>query len=209
MRGFHMKKAGLLILLPLLSACADGSNSNSVSSAYDPALRGEVEQQLAQSASRASNSLETLAMIQRARTEPRPSTLDESQLPEELRRPTTLEWSGPANEAVHRLASSIGYSYIETGRPTSSPGMVSLDVHDVSVGKALDNISLQVEKYATIVIDVNQRRIEYRSEASEGGPLGPQPAGPDLSRRPARPPVRHIATSNGNGNNRPHTGTSD
>jgi defect-in-organelle-trafficking protein DotD len=166
-----MPKNKLRCLLALsavagLAACGtnDGARPTGPAVAYDPAIRTEVDQQIAQSSARAANALETLAMIQRARTAPAAPALDESGLPEELRRKTTLEFDGPADEAAKSLAEQIGYGFVTTGNPPANPGLVSLDEHDVSVAKALEDLGLQVQRFATVIVDPNLRRVEFRNE---------------------------------------------
>jgi defect-in-organelle-trafficking protein DotD len=132
---------------------------------YDPAIRSEVDQQIAQSSSQAANALQTLAMIQRARTAPAPSSLDETTLPEELRRKTTVNYSGPGDEVVKDLAGRIGYAFLETGSKPTVPSMVNLTLTDTSVGKALEDIGLQVQVTATVIVNPSARSIEYRNES--------------------------------------------
>ena len=193
MRTNGLRALAALAMMGGLSACATDGGYQS-SSVYDPAIRGEVEQQLAQSASRAANALETLAMIQRARTEPAAPALDESGLPPELKRRTTIEWSGPALEVVRELAGNIGYAFVESGNPPSAPGMVSIDVKDVSVAKALEDVGLQAQRFATVVVDPNARRIEFRHETVEGSTprAAARAAAAPAPRRRAAAPVRRV-----------------
>lgn len=173
----------LAIGLPLFAvACAPTSNSPMTSMSYDPMIRTEIDQQIAQSSSQAANALQTLAMIQRARTAPAPSSLDESVLPDELRRKTTVNYSGPGDEVVKDLAGRIGYSFSETGSKPTVPAMVNLALTDASVGKALEDIGLQVQGTATVIVNPNVRSIEYRNESGQAmRPVATTPA-PTVSR---------------------------
>jgi len=153
--------------------------------ASDVSIRAEVNQQLAQSSAEAANALKTLAMIQRTRSAPVASAIDDSGLPPELLRPTTLEWSGPAREAVKELAANIGYSFIESGAPPQKPVLVSVNIKDVSAAKAFENIGLQVQAFATVIVDPNKKRVEFRSE--NAGQRGP--SAPPLRRSP---PLRRV-----------------
>ena len=143
---------------------ANGGSSGSAPMVYDPAIRTEIDQSLAQSAARASNALETLALIQRARTTPPAVTVDDSGMPPELRRASTVEFSGPAVELVRELAQNIGYAFIETGAHPANPGLVSVDAKDIPVAKVLEDVGLQAQKFATVIIDPNQKRVEFRNE---------------------------------------------
>lgn len=131
----------------------------------DAGLQSEISQQLAESASRSANALETLSMEMRARTAPAKSSVDESQLPPELSRHITTVWNGPAYELVKRIARDMGYNYIETGNPSANPGYVSIDAHDLAVAKILEDIGYQAQAYATIIVNPNLKRIEYRVES--------------------------------------------
>jgi defect-in-organelle-trafficking protein DotD len=166
MPTYNLRRILALSAVASLAACAqnDGARPTGPAVAYDPAIRTEVEQQIAQSSARAANALETLAMIQRARTAPAAPALDESGLPEELRRKTTIAFQGPADEAARSLAEQIGYGFVVTGNPPANPGLVSLDEHDVSVAKALEDLGLQAQRFATVVVDPNLRRVEFRNE---------------------------------------------
>jgi defect in organelle trafficking protein DotD len=134
----------------------------------DESIRSEVGQSLVQSAAQAANALETLSLIQRARTEPAPSSLDETRLPEDLRRKATVEFTGPADELVKELATNIGYAFLETGERPSNPGLVNIDAHDESVAKILEDIGLQAQIFATVIVDPNLKRVEFRNESGRG-----------------------------------------
>lgn len=153
-----------------ISACAETPSAYKAQTVpYDPAMRGEVEQQLAESAARSANALETLAMIQRTRTAPAAPSLDEASLPPELKRKATVEFTGPAVELARKLAASVGYGFNESGHPPASPGLITVNDHDVSVGKALEDVGLQSAKFATVIVDPNAKHVEFRNDNAEGG----------------------------------------
>jgi defect-in-organelle-trafficking protein DotD len=152
-----------------LSACnSQGESGSDHDAAYDPGIRTEVDQSIAQSAARASNALETLAMIQRARTAPVAPVVDDAGLPPELRRKATIEFSGPSVELARELAQDIGYGFFETGHRPSNPGLISIDAKDESVAKVLEDVGLQSQKFATVIVDPNQRKVEFRYESGDG-----------------------------------------
>lgn len=190
MRAATLRRALVLsAAVAALGACTT-TNSETVSPArqsavWDGAIRGEVEQQLAQSASRAANALETLAMIQRVRTEPVATPIDEAGLPPELARQTTIQWSGPAIGLVKELAASIGYSFLESGNRPATNANVSVDIRDRSAAKAFEDIGLQVQAFATVIVDPNQQRVEFRHEtAAHALPAAPPAKGaPSLKPR--------------------------
>lgn len=172
MRMTNLRRALLVtVTAASLAACAQTGRLPPLDGNTAADIRSDVEQQMAESAARAANSLETLAMIQRARTAPAPSAIDESTLPPELARKATVEYTGPVAELVRELATTIGYAFLETGNRRGAPGMVSVDSRDISVAKVLEDAGLQVQAYATVIVDPNMKRIElrYESEARESG----------------------------------------
>jgi defect-in-organelle-trafficking protein DotD len=192
MRPTHLRRLLALSAAVLsLSACAQQQTANIATVPYDPALRGEVEQQLSASAARSANALETLSMIQRARTAPAAPTLDETSLPDELRRKATVEFNGPAIEIARELAANIGYGFIETGNPPAVEGLVNIDEHDVSVAKALEDVGLQAQRFATVIVDPNLRRVEFRNETAMGGPPHARIDARVVTERRARLVTRH------------------
>lgn len=161
-----------------LSACATqpplaGPSADEVWAGVN---RDAIQSQLTAATNRAADALETLAMIERTRTEPQPSPIDERILPEDLRRSTTVNWSGPANNLVQQLAQNLGYSYTEFGNPPPTPLMVSVSLTDVAAVRAFEDIGLQIQPYARVVLDPNQQRIEFRHDGEETRHMAPQPA---------------------------------
>lgn len=187
MRAIHTRRVfALSIAAAALVGCnaTTGGTGNVV---YDAAIRTEVEQQLAQAAARAANAQETLAMVQRARTPIRAEPVDETGLPDELRRRTTLEWSGPAVGLVREMATGIGYSFVEQGNGPANPVLVQVDIKDASVVQALADISLQIQAYSTVAIDPNARKITF---IHMPGAQGPQASAPAAGGRNASTPRR-------------------
>lgn len=145
-----------------LTGCAVPSDTGNV---YDTAIATDVDQQLAQSTARAANSLETLSMIQRVRTAPVAPAVDESTLPPELKRPVkTISYSGPARELVQKLAASVGYSFSVQGAMVANEPFASFNIHDVSAAQAFADIGLQVQQFATVIVNPNTRSVIFRFE---------------------------------------------
>ncbi|SOC25904.1 DotD/TraH family lipoprotein [Thalassospira xiamenensis] len=171
-----MKRCGLIVsaivIGSALSGCTQTNKTQSIQvsqreHAWDQAITSDFQQTVGQGANRAAQALENLAMIQRTRTEPEPDPINEDALPEDLRRPTTVEWSGPAITLVRELAANIGYSFIETGNKPSSPAMIQVDIRDVSAAKAFEDIGLQVQTFAKIFVDPNKRRVEFKHRTAQ------------------------------------------
>lgn len=159
--GFRKALLGA-VLLALGACAAQGGSSTASNPAWSGHSEAKAEDLLAQSADRAAKARETLARVERTRTPPAPTPVDETGLPPELRLPTTVDWSGPAPEVAERLAAGIGYEFRILGNPPANPPMANLSVQDLSVVKVLEDIGLQVQPGAQIVIDPNARRVEFR-----------------------------------------------
>ncbi|OAH29583.1 hypothetical protein AX289_23000 [Methylorubrum populi] len=164
-----------------LGACAREPDRSAV---IDAAAQQLVTEKIADSAGRVARATETLALIQRARTEPSPPSVDERLLPGDLRRPITLNWSGPGEEGARRVANLLGYEFRVVGNPPAVSPPVQVGAEAVPAAKVLEDIGLQVQGSAQVVVDPNVRRVEYRYIAQN--PL----LGPPI--RGAAPPLRRI-----------------
>lgn len=176
----HFLLCGTGVLGLLLAGCSTNRTG------LDPALMeeanrpiAEASQRLSDSATRAAAAQEELVRIQTARTLPAPAPVNENLagVPEALRRPTTIEWSGPADEPARRIAEIVGYSFRVVGNPPATLPMVSVSLHEVPAVKALEDLGNQVQPFAQIVVDARLKRIEYRYLAAGGSAFaGGQPA---------------------------------
>jgi hypothetical protein len=174
--------------LVTLSACATDQGRPTVMSqpAWDTHARAHIDDKLGESSRRAATALETLAMIQRTRTEPPASSIDETLLPPELARQATVEWNGPAHELVQQVARNIGYAFMVQGNPPPIPPMVSVSAVDLPVAKILETTSLQVVSFATINVDPNAKRIEFRYDREPRGHQAEPQQGRQGQRRDGR-----------------------
>lgn len=158
MRHPRLKMAALAACTLALGACA----TQKATVVEQSTLHREVDESLARAAERAAEAQETLARIQIARTKPTPSPIDEAELPKELRRPATVDWSGPAHEAARRVAALIGYSFSVVGNPPSIPPMIHATMTDAPAAKVLEQIGLQAYPFGEVAVDPNAKRVEFR-----------------------------------------------
>lgn len=138
----------------------------------------QVDKQIAEAADTAAKAQEKLARIEVARTKPSPSQLDENNLPAELKRPATMEWSGPASEAASKVAALIGYDFKITGNRPSVPPMVDVSAKDVPAAKVLEDIGLQAFPFGEVAVDPNAKRIEFRYLQAQQQPATPKGTSP-------------------------------
>ena len=147
----------------LLSGCAVHSNDQLMSrEALD--TQTEASARIAESAARAADAQQELARIQTARTVPVPAPVDEDlgNVPPDLRRLVTVEWSGPAPEAAKRVAEIVGWEFRVVGNAPASGAMVDINIRERPAAKALEDIGLQAQPFGQIVADPTVRRIEFR-----------------------------------------------
>jgi defect-in-organelle-trafficking protein DotD len=160
-----------------LSGCANAPREIPVTS---PATRAVVTDALGEAAANAAKAQETLARVQVSRTKPTPSSLDVAGLPEELRRPATLDWSGPAHESAEKVAKLIGYRFAIVGNPPSIPPIIHVTLVDVPAAKALEQIGLQSFPFGEVVVDPNGKRVEFRYLQSSQQPRSAAGTSPSL-----------------------------
>jgi len=147
-----------------LGACQTAATVDPATEVAIRAAGEEAALRLAESAERAAAAQAELARVQEARTRPAPRPFDETLagVPVELRKTTTLEWSGPAPEAARRVAAIVGYSFSVVGNPPATPPMVNVHLREVAAAKAFEDIGLQSQPFGQVVVDPNARRVEFR-----------------------------------------------
>ncbi|MGY8607710.1 DotD/TraH family lipoprotein [Gluconobacter cerinus] len=184
-----------LLLTLSLSACADSNpGPDPTDTYYNPAIDGAVDQQIAQSTAEAAQSLKLLNLTERARGPAPAPELDVSRVPSDLLvKVTEINWSGPVEPLVEELANKAGYGFTPPMHRPTTPVLVTMSSAQTTVAHALEDIGLQVDKQATIIVDPNKKtvalryddedqHIDARSAAPRHGA-----AGKHRGRRPAAP----------------------
>lgn len=148
----------------------------------DPGLPYEgnirIEDKVAKAAEIAAKAQDELARVQIARTKPSAPMLDEASLPAELKRPATLSWAGPAEDAARKIAALVGYSFIVTGNPPSTPPAVQIDFKDITAGMALYQIGVQAFPFGEVGVDTVSKRVEFRYLQAQQQPVRPEGTSP-------------------------------
>lgn len=155
----------------LMTACASSqSHKFSRGSPQIVASPDTVSAMLAESADRASNALETLAAVERART-PSTSMSPIADVPHELARAITVNWVGPIEPIAKTLADRAGYGFLALGSKPSVPVVVSVDAENQRVVDVLRDIGLQLGMRGDVKVDATARMIEiyYAPNAGLGG----------------------------------------
>lgn len=168
--------AGTVLAVALLATSCGTTQQEPVLDSY--ATGPSADLRLTKAVEEAAKAQTDFARVQIARTKPAPLPLDESALPEELKRPASIEWSGPAHEAARRVAALTGYSFQITGNPPSIPPVVHVSMKDVPAAKALENIGLQAFPFGEVSVDPNMKRIEFRYLQAQQQPISARGTSP-------------------------------
>ena len=165
-------KIAALILVPAitLAGCAQNLTAQNNITATQTAQQTNtyVNSELAEAASRSADALQTLAMIERAKSPAPVMPVDETALPDALQKKITLDWSGPAGEALSQIAPQIGYTFNETGTKPKTPVFVHVQASDMPAAKLLERIGTEAYPFATVTVDPNVAHIELRYLANAG-----------------------------------------
>ncbi|MBA2654542.1 MAG: type IVB secretion system lipoprotein DotD [Gammaproteobacteria bacterium] len=122
----------------------------------------DAEIKLAEAAVSVSRSLDSLAEIEKAA---HPCV----RLPPPIDAPrfglaclASVDWIGPVEPLLRRIADATHYCVRVLGRPPAIPVIVSITAKNTAFADILRNISLQIHKKACIVVYPNSRVIELR-----------------------------------------------
>ena len=170
----------VLIIITLLGlitvACTKetkttAQNETPVIKSKPPVSRTLVTTLLGQISKEATEAQEQLAMVQSARSAPTPTPLNESDLPPELQRNMTLNWVGPAEQILTKLAKIIDYRLLIVGNPPVITPVIHLNFTNIAVVKIIEQVGLQSYPVAEVTLDPNIKRIEYRYLPSSENPF--------------------------------------
>jgi defect-in-organelle-trafficking protein DotD len=123
---------------------------------------------LASAVDKASSALQTLASVEQARN-PGAAIQSVPYAPQELRRSMTLDWNGPIEPVLQRLADRAGYQIQVNGDTPPAPVVVSLRAKQKPVIELLRDIGLQAGSRADVVVDSERRIVELNYAPISGG----------------------------------------
>lgn len=165
-----MTRSLLNICLCLCSVVLFGCETAKSFSNSTPQLVAEpdsVTAMLADAATRASNSLETLAAVEYGRG-PAIAAAPIGDAPVNLRRAITVNWIGPAEQITKTLADRASYNFVTVGVAPSVPIVVSIDAENKPVIEVLRDIGLQLGLRADIRVDAEQNLVELHYSPNTG-----------------------------------------
>ena len=113
---------------------------------------------LVEAAERAERALASLARAVPA-PDPESRLPDARSVPAALRRPVTLDWTGPVEALAEELARRAGYRFAEAGRPPARPLIVSVEANAQPLIAVLRDAGLRAGTAATLTVDAERRAI--------------------------------------------------
>jgi defect-in-organelle-trafficking protein DotD len=117
---------------------------------------------LAEAASSISDSMMEVAKVEKVITPPsRDNTLTISNAPG-LEAHASVDWSGPVDELVMRIANSARYKTRVIGQAPAIPVLVSVRSEDKTLAEILRDIDYQAGQKAEIHVYANSRIVELR-----------------------------------------------
>lgn len=162
-------KLKTLWLLPVIGLLAGCSNHKTLTYSYittssAPVKVGDVnsQSQLAEAAVSVGQSMQQMSAIDMA-THPK-TKLQEPLNPEVIgmTQPTSLDWSGPIEPLLERVANTANYHLRILGKEPPIPVLVAINMNDVPLADIVRNAAFQVEKKADITIYPESKTIELR-----------------------------------------------
>ena len=102
-----------------------------------------------------------LASLARALPAPGPESglPDANSLPAALRRPVTVDWSGPIETLAADLARRAGYGFAQAGRAPARPLIVAVEAKDEPLIAVLRDLGLRAGSAATLTVDAANRTV--------------------------------------------------
>lgn len=164
-----------------LSACGDGLAWLMAGNTPERHIAGDLEREspdqvtaeklqseLSDAADRAARANQAASEVQVAasdtdRESPLPAgrTLpDINELPEALKTPYTVRWTGGLASLLKSISMSIDYEFIVTGQPPAQPVTLTLHRESEPVWRILRDVGIAVRDRATIALRPARKRIE-------------------------------------------------
>lgn len=102
-----------------------------------------------------------LASLARALPAPGPESglPDANSLPAALRRPVTVDWTGPIETLAADLARRAGYGFAQAGRAPARPLIVAVVAKDEPLIAVLRDLGLRAGSAATLTVDAANRTV--------------------------------------------------
>lgn len=158
-----MKLGNLVIIVSILGSLLIGCSTKSkIVPSNNRQIHLDAEAKLAEAAVSISSSLTELASIEKSnqKTSKLKSPVDSELVG--MNQLTSLDWSGPVEPLVKKLATVCNYRLNVLGTEPGIPVLVSITVKDMPVSDILRNINFQCASKANIEIYPASKVIELR-----------------------------------------------
>ena len=141
---------------PLTGCVSWGSEGAPAATA--PIRPDAAETSLIEAAERAERALASLARALPA-PDPQSGLPDAESLPAALRRPVTVDWSGPIETLAKTLARRAGYRFAEAGSAPARPLIVAVEADGEPLIAVLRDLGLRAGGAATLTVDAASRAV--------------------------------------------------
>lgn len=155
-----MKRLISLIVIFLLAGCS--TTDPSTSPTVNPSASEDATVKLAEAATSVSQSLNQLKAIEKASSPPinnkrlpYPTTYDMAEL-------TSIDWTGPIEPLLKRIASMCGYTLRVIGQRPAIPVLVTISAKNTPVGYILRDANFQAGSKAGVNVFPGIHVIELR-----------------------------------------------
>ena len=157
-----MFKKIVLVLLVVSAMLSLSSCARRQMSGYPPVSDDPAAIKLAEAASSVSQSLQDLSAIEQAanpqaavKAPPNAGSYGMGQL-------SSIDWTGPLEPLVRRIASATGYKLQVIGKRPSQPVLLQIVAHDTPLGDVLQDAGFQAKNSANIVVFPTKKIIQIR-----------------------------------------------
>ena len=150
------------LLLVALSMSVGCSNKSSQTTSDATATSDMVQQTLGLASEEAHANLAMLAKLRGKGAIPilpAPDTTLDSKV--------TINWTGPANEALKTICLQVGYKYIETGRKRAQELPVVVNGSNRSAYDIIEDIAWQIQPNAVVRVDSIKKTLTLAGAGSE------------------------------------------
>ncbi len=125
---------------------------------------------LASAALRAEAALAELARA-RAAENPIDATPPPALVPQELLREVRVDWTGPLDTLVSRLAEEVGWDYVEAGPEPAVAPIVEIHTDSSPVILILRDAGIQAADLAAVTVDARARQVRLDWSTTQGDPI--------------------------------------
>ena len=162
-----LSAASIILLLAACSASPDQGGTVAMSyittdSAPAPTVDANAQSQLSQAAGSVAKSLQQLSAIQQAVHPQAQLAPPMDPVKIGMAQPASLDWTGPIEPLMRKIASAAGYKLNVIGQAPSIPVVVSISIHNQPLANILRDTVYQAHNQATISVYPKHKIIELR-----------------------------------------------